>query len=44
MIHRPVPEWGKGKHIYMAIEDDAIVTDRGVEYLYPPIKEIRLIR
>jgi Xaa-Pro aminopeptidase len=44
MIHRPVPEWGKGKHIYMAIEYDAIVTDRGVEYLYPPIKEIRLIR
>jgi len=44
MIHRPVPEWGKGKHIYMAIEDDAIITERGVEFLYPPIKEIRLIR
>jgi Xaa-Pro aminopeptidase len=44
MMHMPVPEWGKGKHIYMAIEDDVIVTERGVEFLYPPIKQIRLIR
>jgi len=42
-IQLPVPEWGKGKHVYMALEDDAIVTERGVEYLYPPMKEIRLI-
>ena len=43
MMHSPVPAWGKGKHIYMAIEDDVIVTDRGVEFLYSPIKDIRLI-
>jgi len=42
-IHMPMPEWGKGKHIYMALEDDVIVTERGVEFLYPPMKQIRLI-
>jgi hypothetical protein len=39
----PVPEWGVGKHVYMALEDDVIVTERGVEFLYPPMKRIRLI-
>jgi len=43
-IYDPVPEWGKGKHISMAIEDDVTVTERGVEFLYPPINQIRLIR
>ena len=43
-IHFPTPELGKGKHIYLAIEDDVTVTERGVEFLYPPIKQIRLIR
>ena len=44
MIHMPVPSWGPGKHIYLAIEDDVIVTERGIEFLYPPIKQIRVIR
>ncbi len=43
-IFEPVPERGKGKHVFMAIEDDVTVTERGVEFLYPPIKQIRLIR
>ena len=42
-MHMPVPEWGPGKHVYMAIEDDVVTTERGVEYLYPPIQRIRLI-
>jgi len=42
-MHMPVPEWGEGKHVYMALEDDVIVTERGVEFLYPPMKQIRLI-
>jgi Xaa-Pro aminopeptidase len=42
-MHMPVPEWGIGKHVYMALEDDVIVTERGVEFLYPPMKQIRLI-
>ena len=43
MIYMPMPEWGEGKHIYMALEDDVITTERGVEFLYPPMKQIRLI-
>ena len=44
MINVPVPEWGEGKRIYLAIEDDVTVTERGVEFLHPPIKQIRVIR
>jgi len=44
MIHMPVPEWGKGKHLYICIHDGAMVTERGVELPYPPLKKIRLIR
>jgi len=44
MLQLPVPEWGKGKHVYMAIEDDVVVTERGVEFLYTPDQGIRLIR
>ncbi len=42
-VHSPMPELGKGKHIYFAMEDDVIVTERGVEFLYPPMNGIRLI-
>ena len=44
MIYDPVPEWGNGEHISLSIEDDVTVTERGVEFLYPPIKQIRIIR
>jgi len=44
MIHMPVPEWGKGKHLYICIHDGVIVTERGIEFPYPPLKEIRTIR
>jgi Xaa-Pro dipeptidase len=44
MIHMPVPEWGKGKHLYICIHDGAMVTERGIEFPYPPIQEIRIIR
>ena len=40
----PVPEWGKGKKVYIALEDDIIVTENGVEYLYPVTDRILLIR
>ena len=39
-----VPEWGKGKKVYIALEDDIIVTENGVEYLYPVTDRILLIR
>jgi hypothetical protein len=44
MVHMPVPEWGKGKHMYIAFHDGAVVTTRGVEFPYPPDPGIRIIR
>ncbi|MHA2252973.1 MAG: M24 family metallopeptidase [Candidatus Kariarchaeaceae archaeon] len=38
----PVPEWG-GKKVRFNIEDNAIVTENGVEWLYPPNERILLI-
>jgi Xaa-Pro aminopeptidase len=39
----PAPEWG-GRKVRIPLEDNAIVTERGVEWLYPPIDRILLIR
>jgi len=44
MVHMPVPEWGKGKHIYICIHDGAVVTGRGMEYSYPPVSGIRIVK
>jgi len=44
MVHMPVPKWGKGKHLYACLHDGVMVTERGVEFPYPPIERIRLIR
>ena len=38
----PVPEWG-GQRIYMALEDDTILTEDGVRFIYPPISHILLV-
>ena len=38
-----IPEWG-GKKLRIPLEDDAIVTDRGVEWLYPVNQKVLLIR
>jgi Xaa-Pro aminopeptidase len=37
-----IPEWG-GKKLRVPLEDDAIVTDRGVEWLYPVNQKVLLI-
>lgn len=39
----PAPEWG-GAKVRIPLEDDAVVTERGVEWLYPANREILLIR
>ena len=44
MIHMPVPELGKGKHLYLCIHDGVIVTERGVEFPAATIQGIRIIR
>jgi hypothetical protein len=38
-----VPEWG-GRKLRIPLEDDAIITERGVEWVYPIIQRIQLIR
>lgn len=38
-----VPEWG-GKKLRIPLEDDAIVTERGVEWVYPVAQRIQLIK
>jgi hypothetical protein len=40
----PMPKWGEGKHLMMQLHDGAIVTERGVEYLSPPPKELHIYR
>ena len=44
MVHVPVPEWGRGKHLYACLHDGAIVTERGMEFPYPPTQGIYVIR
>lgn len=38
-----LPEWG-GKKLRIPMEDDAIITERGVEWLYPVNQRVLLIR
>ncbi len=38
-----IPEWG-GKKLRSPLEDDAVVTDRGVEWLYPVNQRILVIK
>ena len=38
-----IPEWG-GKKLRIPLEDDAVVTERGVEWLYPVSDRLLLIR
>ncbi len=39
----PAPEWG-GKKVRVPLEDDAVVTERAVEWLGPPADRILLVR
>ena len=41
--YTPVAEWG-GAKVRMPLEDDAVVTERGLEWLYPPAQRILLVR
>jgi hypothetical protein len=44
MVHMPVPKWGKGKHLYIAFHDGAVVTEDGAVFPYTPDQGIRIIR
>ena len=37
-----IPEWS-GTRVRLGIEDDAILTEDGVQYFYPPNERILLI-
>ena len=39
----PLPEW-EGKKWVLGLEDDVVITENGIEWLYPPIDRIQLIR
>jgi Xaa-Pro aminopeptidase len=41
--YTPIPEW-QGKKLRIPLEDDAVVTSRGVEWLSPPIQRVGLVR
>ena len=41
--YTPIPEWG-GRKLRIPLEDDAVVTERGVEWLYPVNERVLLIR
>jgi Xaa-Pro aminopeptidase len=41
--YTPIPEWG-GKKLRIPLEDDAVVTSRGVEWVYPVVDRIQLVR
>ncbi len=41
--YTPMPEWG-GKKLRIPLEDDAIVTERGVEWVYPINQRVLLIK
>lgn len=43
MAYTAVPEWG-GKKVRIGYEDNAIVTENGVEWLYSPADRILIIR
>ena len=43
IAYTPNPDWD-GRKVRFNIEDDAIVTEKGVEWLYPPNERILLIK
>ena len=43
-VYNPMPEWGEGEHLLVQMHDSAIVTERGVEFLTPIPRKIRLLR
>lgn len=42
-LYMPVPQWD-GAKVRIPLEDNAVVTERGVEWLYPVADEILMIR
>jgi hypothetical protein len=43
-INIPMPEWGEGRTITLRFHDGAMVTEKGVEYFFPPPTTLILVR
>jgi len=43
-VYVPMPEWGEGKYLSIQLHDGAIATESGVEYFFPPPREIHIIK
>ena len=41
--YSPIPEWG-GRKLRIPLEDDALVTERGVEWVYPANSRILVVK
>lgn len=41
--YTPIPEWG-GSKLRIPLEDDAVVTERGVEWIYPVNREVLIVK
>ncbi len=41
--YTPIPEWG-GRKLRIPLEDDAVVTERGVEWVYPVNRRILVVK
>lgn len=42
-IFMPADDWG-GAKIGVSVEESALITERGIEWLYPPQERVILIR
>lgn len=42
-LYTPVPEWG-GRKIKIPLEDNGVVTQRGLEWAYPPASRVLLVK
>ncbi len=43
-VYVPMPEWGEGGYLSLQFHDGAIVTEHGVEYIYPPPLRLHIIQ
>ncbi len=42
-VFTPAKDWG-GAKIGVSVEENVLITERGIEWLYPPQKRVLLIR
>ncbi|MCH7825492.1 MAG: hypothetical protein IH849_11875, partial [Acidobacteria bacterium] len=43
IVFTPAPEWN-GAKVPVNVEENAVITERGIEWLYPPQMRVQIIR